>query len=226
MRRRSFTLALALCLSSPAAFAHDEHHDVSKVNGSVHAEAGQTYGDLDTVNGSIHVDAGARADEVSTVNGAIRLDDQAAVASASTVNGSITAGQNVRIAGDVETVNGGIKVSFHSQVGGDIATVNGSVLVQQTQVQGLVSTVSGDITIGAQSVAHGGVKVEKPSGKWNFGWGKPRIPRIVIGPDARVEGDMVFEREVELFVHASAKVGRISGATAQGYTDTLPERRE
>lgn len=224
MRRRLLALALALGLSAPAAFAHDDGHDISKVNGSVHAEAGQTYGDLDTVNGSIHVDGGARADEVSTVNGGIRLDDRAQAGSVSTVNGSITAGQDVRIGSDAETVNGSIKISFHSQVGGDVATVNGNVLVQQTEVQGTVRTVAGDITIGAQSVVHGGVKVEKPRGKWNISWGKPRTPRVIIGPDARVEGDMVFEREVELFVHDRATVGKVSGASVRRYSRDLPER--
>ena len=39
-----------------------------------------------------------------------------------------------------------------------------------------------------------------------------------------VEGTLVFEREVELLVHASAKVGTVTGATAQAYTDKLPPR--
>ena len=38
------------------------------------------------------------------------------------------------------------------------------------------------------------------------------------------EGTLVFEREVELLVHASAKVGTVTGATAQAYTDKLPPR--
>jgi len=69
----------------------------------------------------------------------------------------------------------------------------------------------------------GGILVEKPStGWWNSG--KSRKPRIVVGPGSVVEGALVFEREVELFVHASAKVGAVTGATAQAYTDKLPPR--
>lgn len=68
----------------------------------------------------------------------------------------------------------------------------------------------------------GGIKVEKPTG---INLGKQRVPRIVIGPRATVNGELRFEREVELFVHTSAKIGRVTGATAQPYTDTLPERK-
>lgn len=55
-------LFLALALSASAAFAQQ---DISKVNGSVTAEAGQAYGDLETVNGSIRIGAGATVDDAS-----------------------------------------------------------------------------------------------------------------------------------------------------------------
>jgi len=47
---------------------------------------------------------------------------------------------------------------------------------------------------------------------------------VVIGPNAVVDGELRFEREVELFVHPSAKIGKVIGATAKPYTDTLPAR--
>jgi hypothetical protein len=88
-------------------------------------------------------------------------------------------------------------------------------------VLGELRTVSGDITVGAKSRIGGGILVEKPQG---ISWGKKRTPRIVIGPDAVVDGELRFERSVELFVHTTAKVGRVSGATARPYTTTLPAR--
>ena len=81
MRRTVLFLAFALAASS--TFAHDQGGDVSKVNGSIHAESGQTYGDLDTVNGSIHIDSGASVGDVETVNGSISGEDKAVMASAS-----------------------------------------------------------------------------------------------------------------------------------------------
>jgi hypothetical protein len=70
---------------------------------------------------------------------------------------------------------------------------------------------------------HGGILVEKPHG-FGIHWGKESKPRIVIGPNAVVEGELRFEREVELFVHSTAKIGKVTGATAQTYTDALPPR--
>jgi hypothetical protein len=60
--------------------------------------------------------------------------------------------------------------------------------------------------------------------QWSWGNRKPKVPRIIIGPNAIVDGELRFERDVELYVHTTAKVGRIIGAKPQAYTDTIPER--
>jgi len=72
---------------------------------------------------------------------------------------------------------------------------------------------------------HGGILVEKNKGI-EFGWGsrRPKVPRIIIGPGAIVDGELRFERKVDLYVHTTAKVGTVIGATAVPYTDTIPER--
>ncbi len=233
MSRTLLTLALALALAGPQVQAHDNDdgggqggkdragQDISHVNGGISTEDGQRYGDLDTVNGGVHVGRGTSADDVETVNGGITLEDQSKVGSVQTVNGGITAGQHVDIQRGAETVNGGIRVGFNSHVGGDVSTVNGGIVLQQSQVGGELGTVGGDITVGAHTVVHGGIHVDKPHG---ISWGRQRVPRIVIGPDAVVEGPLRFERKVELFVHPSARIGAVTGATVQRWTDTLPAR--
>jgi len=205
---------------------------ISRLNGGITAEPGNQYGNLDTVNGGITVKRGARTGDLSTVNGGIAIDDDARVAGASTVNGGIEAGERVEFAQGIETVNGGIRIDLGSRVGGDIATVNGGITIRRTEVKGGIHTVSGDIVVGARSTVHGGLLVEKP--KDESGWNsltitagkivdrKKRIPRIVIGPNAIVEGELRFEREVELFVHPTARIGKVIGAIAKPYTDTLP----
>ena len=66
----------------------------------------------------------------------------------------------------------------------------------------------------------GGIKVTKPQG---FRLNVKRDPRIIIGPNAIVEGPLVFERPVTLYVHTSAKIGPVTGATAKSFsTDTAP----
>ena len=224
MRRTVLFLALAFAASSTYAHEHGDGKDVSKVNGSIHADSGHSYGDLDTVNGSIRIDAGATVGNAETVNGAISTEDKAVLASASTVNGSITLGAQNRVEGNVETVNGGITVGKLSELKGDeLSTVNGKIVIYQSTIQGRVSTVNGDVTIGSNTQIHGGILVDKPTG---LSWGKPKIPRILIGPNAVVKGDLVFKREVELLVHSSAKIGKVTGATAITYTDKIPARKD
>jgi hypothetical protein len=68
----------------------------------------------------------------------------------------------------------------------------------------------------------GGIKIEKPSAGW-FNWGgKQRSPSVVIGPNSEVAGELVFEREVELHVHDSARIGRVSGAEVKRFSGSEP----
>ena len=226
MIRRPLAFALALVLTT-AAFAHepDEGKSRSRVMGGLNAEAGETVGDLDTVNGGISVDEKAHTGSLTTVNGGIDIEDDAVVEEATTVNGGIDVGERVRIDHDLETVNGGIRVDFLSKVGGDIITVNGGIRIRQTEVGGGIELVNGDIMVGAKSHVHGGITVRKNKGI-QVGWGSntPKVPRIIIGPNAIVDGELRFERKVELYVHTTAKVGTVIGATAIPYTDDIPSR--
>lgn len=215
--RPLFLLALTLPATSVLAQA-----DISKVNGAVHAQAGQQYGDLETVNGSITVDGDVIAQDISTVNGSIKLAERAQAGDVETVNGSIRIGRNAVIARNLETVNGSIFVDHGSQVGGNIETVNGGIGLVATQLGGSIETVNGDITVGVGSRVTGDIQIKKPS--FNFSLSAPRKPRIIIGPDAVVQGKLHFEREVTLHVHTSATIGPVSGATAQRFSsDTAPQ---
>lgn len=217
MTRTRTALLLTLALAATPALAQQ---DVSKVNGSVSADAGQAYGDLETVNGSVSIAAGATVEDASTVNGSITVGDKAQAASLETVNGAIRIGKDVQVRKDVETVNGSIFTDRGTNIGGNVDTVNGAIGLVGTQLAGGIETVNGDITVGIGSHVKGGIKVEKPRG-WSM---KPRRdPRIIIGPNAVVEGPLVFERPVTLYVHTSARIGAVTGATAKPFsTDTAP----
>ena len=217
MTRTRTALLLTLALATTPALAQQ---DVSKVNGSVSADAGQAYGDLETVNGSVSIAAGATVEDASTVNGSITVGDKAQAASLETVNGAIRIGKDVQVRKDVETVNGSIFTDRGTTIGGNVDTVNGAIGLVGTQLAGGIETVNGDITVGIGSHVKGGIKVEKPRG-WSM---KPRRdPRIIIGPNAVVEGPLVFERPVTLYVHTSARIGAVTGATAKPFsTDSAP----
>lgn len=216
---RSLVL-IAVLAASPLAFAGG--NDISKVNGSVRAEAGSEYGSLDTVNGAISVGRGARADRAETVNGSIDVDEEAIVGALETVNGGIDVGANAIIDNDVETVNGGIDIERGARIGGSLETVNGKIELEGAEVGKGIATVNGDVFVGTDSIVRGGILIEKPSGGW-FNWGgKQRTPRVVIGPNAVVEGTLEFQRDVELYVHDSAKIGPVKGATAKRFSGERP----
>ncbi|GAB2622327.1 DUF4097 family beta strand repeat-containing protein [Novilysobacter erysipheiresistens] len=211
--RFALAISLALLATSPAALAANDDH--SKVNGTVRVDAGERAGDLDTVNGSIKVDTGAQVGDAETVNGSIRIADNVHAGGLSTVNGSIRTGRDVEIGADVGTVNGSVFVDRGGNIGGDVETVNGAIGLVDTDVAGGIETVNGDLTVGVGSHVRGGIHYEKPGQQWiSF---NRRDPRVIIGPNARVDGPLVFERDVELYVHESAQIGAVTGATAIRY---------
>ena len=55
-------------------------------------------------------------------------------------------------------------------------------------------------------------------------WGRQRIPRIVIGPNAVVDGALVFERDVVLYVHDTARIGSVRGANPKSYNTATPPK--
>ncbi len=222
MIRTRLALCLLLAAATPA-FASDG--DIDKVNGSISIDATQQAGDLDTVNGSIRIGAKATTGDASTVNGSIQLADGAHTGALETVNGSIRAGTSLVVDGSVETVNGSIFIDRNGRVAKGVSTVNGAIGLVSTELGGGIDTVNGDITVGIGSHVKGGIKVEKPTSNWlNIHMGKPRPPRIIIGPNAVVDGPLVFEREVKLYVHSTAKTGPITGATAVRFdTPTAPQ---
>ena len=231
-------LALSLAVATAPAFAE---RDIDKVFGGITAEAGEEYGSLETVNGGITIRAGATVRTAETVNGGISiaagatvgraevvnggisLDDDASADSITAVNGGLTLGTGARVRDDAETVNGAAKLADGAEVGGDLETVNGAITLDHARVRGLITTTNGDVMLVHSSVVDGGILVEKPDTNWSWG-SKPRIPRIVVGAGSVVNGPMVFERDVELFVHTTAKVGTITGATPQAFTESLPPR--
>lgn len=218
MPRLPLVLALAAALVAGSAAAGDRADSVDKVNGSITAQAGQTYRDLSTVNGSIRIEEGARTEEASTVNGSIKVDDRAQTRDMETVNGGIRLGRDVQVDGSLETVNGEVFVDRGGRVSGGVATVNGAIGLVATELGRGIETVNGDITVGAGSHVRGGIKIEKPTSNWMpISFGRKQPPRIIIGPNATVDGALVFEREVKLYVHRTAKIGPVTGATAVAY---------
>ena len=210
---------IVLSLLAACATAHAQK-DVSKVNGSVEVATGEHVGWAKTVNGSVKLDDGASVSRATTVNGNIKAGNSVTIGEdVTTVNGAIHFGTKAEVSGDITTVNGDIYVPDGGNVKGDITTVNGGIGLVRTQVGKDVTTVNGDVTIGIGSHVGGKLVVKKTKSGLN---GLPlqisRIPTIIIGPNAVVQGGLVFEHQVKLYVHTSAKTGPIEGATAIAFS--------
>lgn len=191
--------------------AGEESSGASSVNGSISVgEDAIVTGNLKTVNGTIRVDQGATIEKASTVNGSVRIAENVTSESLETVNGSIKVGPGCSVDGQIGAVNGRISVGTGASIEDDVGNVNGQIELSGATVGGNIETVNGDIELDEGSVLKGNLIVEKKSG-WGWGKSKNRKPRVVIGPGSRVEGKLILEREVELFISETAEVGGVDG---------------
>jgi len=110
------------------------------------------------------------------------------------------------------TVNGEIELGKRSRVGGDLTTVNGEVAIRGGEVGGKVITNKGDIDLTDGARVQGGILVKKNMGT-DWGWGKDKDhpSKVHICSTCVVNGDLVFERPVELYVENGAKIGKVVG---------------
>ena len=88
--------------------------------------------------------------------------------------------------------------------------MNGDIDIEDAEVGGNIESVNGNLYVREGSVVKGDIIIEKPS-FWSFGQ-KSKMPKIMIGPGAVVEGKIMLEREVELYISESAEVGGVEGA--------------
>lgn len=219
LNRRGWLAAVIAALVAVASAGQAQSgRDISKVNGGIDVEAGETVGDLETVNGGVELGANAVAERIETVNGGIKLGEGARVQSLDSVNGGVRLGERAEVAENLDSVNGAITLATGARVGGELSNVNGTITLDAARVGGRLSTTNGHLLIGSGSLVEGGILVRKPRG-WSS---DSRPPRVVIGPDAEVRGTLAFEREVRLYVHDRARIGRIEGATPQRYSSAEP----
>jgi cytoskeletal protein CcmA (bactofilin family) len=211
---------LAMLLALSACGASNDGDESTKINGSVHVPAGKPPAAVATVNGSIHVDDNAAVTTATTVNGSVHLGDHASATSLNSVNGSIVLGSGARLSAGVSSVNGDLALGDGAEISGSLSNVNGKISLTAAHVGGGIKTVSGSMNITGASRVEGGILVEKPSSELLAI--VRDVPRIVIGPGATVQGELRFERPVQLFVSDKATIGTVTGATPIPFTGESP----
>jgi hypothetical protein len=215
-----FFTALAVLFAVSACSGSDDGDGSSKVNGSVQIHAGKPPGSASTVNGSIHVDDNAAITSASTVNGSVHLGNHATATSLNNVNGSIELGAGAHVSGSATSVNGELSLAEGSEVSGPLTNVNGKITLNAAHVGGGIKTVNGSMNITGASHVEGGIVVEKSSG--SVFQIVTDVPRIVIGPGATVQGELRFERKVQLYVSDKATIGTVTGATPISFSGDSP----
>lgn len=216
--RVGFFTALAVMIALAGCGYNDD--ESTKINGPIHVPAGKPAGAVATVNGSIQVDDNAAITTAKTVNGSVHIGDHTTATSLVSVNGSISLGAGSHVSGSVSSVNGELTLGEGAEVAGGLSNVNGMVTLAGAHVAGGIRTINGSMSITGPSRVEGGILVKKPSGivvETNSD-----IPRIVIGPGATIQGELRFERKVQLYVSDKATIGTVSGATPIPFTGDTP----
>ena len=202
-------LAFIAWTASPVTEA-DDGRSISTVNGQVEAEEGQTYDTLSTVNGQVRVGRGVTAKEAKTVNGQVLIEENVKLGKASTVNGQLRIGEGSTIEHEASTVNGGVKLAKRARVGGDVSTVSGGIELDGAEVGGSITTRNGDIELTDGAHVRGSINVKKKNDS-GWSWGKDEPIEVRICSTCVVDGDLRFERPVDLYVQPGAKIGQVIG---------------
>jgi len=203
-------IALIAWAGNRNSFAGDSG-SVTAINDSVEAAAGQTYDNVNTVNGSVFVRSGATVESAHTVNGEIELERDAKVGNVNTVNGSLEIHDGATVTRDASTVNGSVKMAKHTRVGGAVSTVSGEIELNGAEVGGTVTTVNGNIDLTDGARVRGDILVKKPNSEWGWNKGHEDPVKVHICATCVVEGDLRFERPVELRVDSGATIGKVIG---------------
>jgi len=191
---------------------------IRNVNGQVRISENARVGQVSNTNGSISIASGARTGAIGNTNGRIRLADSIRVeGGVVSTNGPVETGAEVHVDGDIQTANGRIRTGTGSVITGEVETTNGSIELVGTEAAG-VSGANGSIELLDGTRIAGDVYVRRPSGSNS----SSRLPRVVIGADTVVEGTLQFERDVELYIHETARTGQVIGAEPIRFSGDSP----
>ena len=116
----------------------------------------------------------------------------------------------VTVARTASTVNGSVEIGNRTHVGGDVSTVSGEIEINGAEVAGQVTTRNGDIDLSDGARVLGGIHVKKNNNS-NWGFGKDEPVKVHICSTCVVEGELRFDRPVELRVDQGAKIGEVIG---------------
>ncbi len=167
---------------------------IDSTSGNVHVmQSAIVNGAIDTTSGDVRLMAGARSNGIDTSSGNVEL------------------AANVSVNGTIDTSSGYV-VGTAAQIMGSIDTSSGDISLTASRVNGSVLTNSGRVHVVMRSVIGGNLKLRKNNCDWSwFSSCKTQETTVIIGANSAINGALIAERPVRLYVHPSARVGRIIG---------------
>jgi hypothetical protein len=212
---------LALLLST-AVCAQDESQYLFNGEHSIRLAAGAEAGDLHTVHGSIRIGERSKVGDVKTVDGEVVLAKGSRASSVRSLDGAVQLEEDAKLVHGVSTAGGSIVLDDHADVAGRVSSADGEIRLKNAHVGGGILTRRGNINVGSGSRVENGIRV-KQSFCLCIDAGLFSNPRIVIGPGAVVQGPLIFERKVTLYVSDTATIGDVVGATSVRFSGLAPE---
>ena len=212
---------LALLLST-AVCAQDESQYLFNGEHSIRLAAGAEAGDLHTVHGSIRIGERSKVGDVKTVDGEVVLAKGSRASSVRSLDGAVQLEEDAKLVHGVSTAGGSIILDDHADVAGRVSSANGEIRLKNAHVGGGILTRRGNINVGSGSRVENGIRVKR-SFCLCIDAGLFSNPRIVIGPGAVVQGPLIFERKVTLYVSDTATIGDVVGATSVRFSGLAPE---
>ena len=217
---------LSLLLST-AVGAQDEHQYLFNGEHSIRLAADAETGNLHTVHGSIRIGERSKVGDVKTVNGDVLLAKGATASSVHSLDGAVQLEEDAKLVHGVSTAGGSIVLDDHADVAGRVSTADGEIRLMNAHVGGGIVTRRGNINVGSGSRVENGIRVKRSfclcidAGVFS----NPRVanPRVIIGPGAVVQGPLIFERKVTLYVSDMATIGDVVGATSVRFSGVSPE---
>jgi hypothetical protein len=217
---------LSLLLST-AVCAQDQHQYLFNGEHSIRLAADAMAGNLRTIHGSIHIGERSKVADVKTVDGAVVLAKGARANSVRSLDGTVQLEEAAKIVHGVSTAGGSIVLDDQAEVAGRLSTADGEIRLENAHVGGGIVTRRGNINVGSGSRVENGIRVKRSFCLCiNAGlFSNPRVanPRVIIGPGAVVQGPLMFERRVTLYVSDTATIGDVVGATAVRFSGVSPE---
>lgn len=192
----------ALLLASGCATVADDY----RIADGSEQERGYT-----SVAGNVEVGNSARIGNAKTVSGNIEIGEQSRTGSLSSVAGRIRIGSSSQVGGSIKTVAGDIEIASGCTITGDVGTVAGGITITDSVVKGNVTMNSGQLALNHSKISNT-LRIERTDDD------DAKPAEVNIGASSEV-GKVVVEKggRVHLRIHRTAKVGTITGATAEYY---------